>query len=288
MTKSVCLETRNLQFSYPDGPLVLGGISVCIERGDFVAVIGQNGSGKTTLVKHLNGLLRPTHGEMLLNGEDTHELAVGELAQHVGYVFQNPDHQIFSPTVREELAFGPRNLGLGEATIENRVEEALERFELTPFAERPPAVLGFGLRRKVSIAAVYTMQTPILILDEPTAGLDLKNITDLMRLMGELNEQGNTIILITHDMRIVAQYAPRCMVIRRGEVLAYGDTREIFKQAEMLRETQISLPQIVELGRRLTTYGMHDDILTVPEFCEGYADILTAASRGKVPNAVRH
>ncbi len=288
MTKSVCLETKNLQFSYPDGPLVLGGISVSLEGGDFVAVIGQNGSGKTTLVKHFNGLLRATQGEILLNGEDTQEKSIGELAKHVGYVFQNPDHQIFSPTVREELAFGPRNLGLEEATIGSRVEEALERFELAPFAERPPAVLGFGLRRKVSIAAVYTMQTPILILDEPTAGLDLKNITDLMRLLGELNEQGNTIILITHDMRVVAQYAPRSMVMRAGELLAYGETREIFKQADLLRETQISLPQISELGRRLTMYGMRDDILTVPEFCEGYADIETAGSSGELPNAVRH
>jgi len=132
------------------------------------------------------------------------------------------------------------------------------------------------------------MQTPILILDEPTASLDLKNITDLMCLMGELNEQGNTIILITHDMRVVAQYAPRCIVMRGGQVLAYGDTREIFKQSELLRETQISLPQISELGQRLTKFGMRDDILTVPEFCEGYADVLTTGPRGEVSSAVRH
>lgn len=287
MTNSVSLEIRDLRFSYIDGPRVLNGISLTIESGDFVAVIGQNGSGKTTLVKHLNGLLRPTHGEVFLNGEDIGDKSVGELAQHVGYVFQNPDHQIFSATVRAELAFGPRNLGLDEATVERRVEDALARFALTPLADRQPAVLGFGLRRKVSIAAVYTMQTPVLILDEPTTGLDLKSTTDLMRLISELNQQGRTIILITHDMRVVAEYAPRCMVIRAGEILAYGDTREIFKQAELLRKTQISLPQISELGQRMTRFGMRDDVLTVPMFCESYSDMLAAGAQRKVTSAAR-
>lgn len=285
MKNSVCLETRDLQFSYPDGPPVLQGISLTVESGDFVAIIGQNGSGKTTLVKHFNGLLRPTQGEVLLQGETIGDRGVSALAQHVGYVFQNPDHQIFSATVREELAFGPRNLGLDEASVASRVAAALARFNLESFADRQPAVLGFGLRRKVSIAAVVAMQTPILILDEPTAGLDLKSTTELMRLVGELNQQGYTIILITHDMRLVADYAPRCLVMRAGEVLAYGDTRAIFKQSDLLRETQISLPQICALGQRMSSYGLRDDILTVREFCADYRSALAARTSGEVQRA---
>ena len=288
MTKSVCLETKELQFSYPDGPSVLHGISLTINRGCFVAIIGQNGSGKTTFAKHLNGLLRPTHGEVLLLGKSIGDKTVSDLARDVGYVFQNPDHQIFSATVRDELAFGPRNLGLDDIVVNNRTEAALERFALTPFADHQPAVLGFGLRRKVSIAAVYTMETPILILDEPTTGLDLRSTTELMELICELNRQGHTIILITHDMRVVAEYVPSCMVVRAGEILAYNDTREIFKQTKLLRETQIALPQISELGQRMTTYGMRDDILTVPEFCDGFTGILDDNTQDRITRADCH
>ena len=288
MNNSVCIETKGIRFSYPDGPEVLSGISFTIHRGGFVAIIGQNGSGKTTLAKHLNGLLRPASGEVLLLGKAVGDQPVSELAKDVGYVFQNPDHQIFSATVREELAFGPRNLGLDEVTVSHRTEMALERFKLSPFADHPPAILGFGLRRKVSIAAVYAMRTPILILDEPTTGLDLKSTTDLMQLICGLNRQGDTIILITHDMRVVAEYAPHCIVMRSGEILSYGDTREIFRQAKLLRETQITLPQISELGQRMKTCGMRSDVLTVREFCDECGDVLVGTTQGREPDAAHN
>ena len=220
-------------------------------------------------------MLRPNQGQVLLNGEDIRERPVGLLARTVGYVFQNPDHQIFIPTTREEIAFGPRNLGLDEGEVGRRTEDPLERFGLLPHADRQPAVLGFGLRRKVTVAAVYAMRTSILILDEPTTGLDLKSATELMQLIRESNQQGHTIILITHDMRLVAEYAPRCLVVRDGEILAYDDTRAVFRQAKLLRETDIELPQISELGRRMVPFGLRDDILTVPEFCESYGRIVT-------------
>ena len=278
MNDSVCIETKRVRFSYPDGPEVLSGISFTIHQGGFVAIIGQNGSGKTTLAKHLNGLLRPTSGEVLLLGKTIGDQPVSDMAKDVGYVFQNPDHQIFSSTVREELAFGPRNLGLDEVTVNHRTEKALECFELSPLADHPPASLGFGLRRKVSVAAVYAMRTPIIILDEPTTGLDLKSTTDLMQLICGLNRQGSTIILITHDMRVVAEYAPHCIVMRSGEIRSYGKTRDIFGQTKLLRETQVTLPQIPELGRRLKRYGMRSDILTVSEFCDECSDILVKAA----------
>jgi energy-coupling factor transport system ATP-binding protein len=270
----VCLEVKDLWFAYGENPPALQGVSLAIKVGDFVALIGQNGSGKTTLAKHFNGLLRPIQGQVLLYGEDTRKRSVADLARTVGYVFQNPDHQIFSATVHEEIAFGPRNIGLEESEVQRRTEQALEYFGLTAYADHPPAMLGFGLRRKVSIAAVYAMRTHVLILDEPTAGLDWKSTRELMQRVGDLHRKGHTIILITHDMRLVAQYAPRCMVLRDGNIIASDGTREIFKQADLLRGTHIELPQICELARRLEPFNLRGDILTVAEFLEGYGNLV--------------
>jgi len=274
LTQQVCLEVQDLWFAYEDNSHALRGVSLTIEEGDFVALIGQNGSGKTTLAKHFNGLLRPTQGQVLLYGEDIRNQPVSALARKVGYVFQNPDHQIFSATTHEELAVGPRHLGLDEVEIQRRVTEALAAFGLEPYADRQPAVLGFGLRRKISMAAVDTMQTPILILDEPTTGLDYLSTTELMARICELHRRGSTIILITHDMRMVAEYAPRCVVMREGQILADGNTRAVFKQVDLLRETHIELPQISQLSRRMGPYGLPDDTLTVQEFCEAYSVII--------------
>lgn len=267
---TVCLAVKDLWFAYQNNTPALHGLSLAIEEGQFVALIGQNGSGKTTLAKHFNGLLRPTRGQVLLYGENVQKRPVSQLAQSVGYVFQNPDHQIFSATVRDELAAGPRNLGLSEAEVQQRVAEALIDFGLEPLADRQPALLSFGLRRKISIAAVYAMQTPILILDEPTTGLDHKSTTELMQLICRLHRQGRTILLITHDMRLVAEYAPRCVVLRQGQLLADDDTRTLFQQADVLQSTHLELPQISQLGRRLAPYGMSSPVLTVPEFCDAY------------------
>lgn len=277
----VCLEARDLWFAYEEGPSVLRGVSLKIKEGDFVALIGQNGSGKTTLAKHFNGLLRPSRGRVLLHGEDNQARSVAHLARTVGYVFQNPDHQIFSATTREEIAFGPRNIGLEESEVQQRTEQALEYFGLTAYADYQPAILGFGLRRKVSIAAVYAMRTEVLILDEPTAGLDWKSTHELMQRIGDLHRKGHTIILITHDMRLVARYAPRCMVLRDGNIIANDDTRQIFRQADLLRETHIELPQICKLARRLEPSDSKQNILTVAEFLEGYGNLAEIRHAGR-------
>lgn len=281
----VVLEATDLWFAYDEGPSVLQGVSLEIKGGDFVALIGQNGSGKTTLAKHFNGLLRPVRGQVLLNGEDNRERSVAYLARTVGYVFQNPDHQIFSATTREEIAFGPRNIGLEESEVERRTEQALEYFDLTAYADYQPAILGFGLRRKVSIAAVYAMRTDILILDEPTAGLDWKSAHEVMQRVSDLHRKGHTIILITHDMRLVAQYAHHCMVLRDGNMLANGDTRAIFEQADLLSETHIELPQICRLARRLKPFNLKGNILTVAEFLEDYGNLF---KRSEIRHAGRH
>lgn len=276
MTGQPGIETRELWFAYEDAQPVLRGLSIQIEGGSFVAIIGQNGSGKTTLVKHFNGLLRPSRGQVRVDGKDIRQETVGTLARTVGYAFQHPDHQIFSPTTREEIAFGPANLGLGDPEVEDITREALSRFGLEDYAGRQPATLSFGLRRKVSLAAVYAMQTPILVLDEPTTGLDDRSTRDVMALVTELHERGRTIILITHDMRIVAEYAPHCLVLRDGQVVAHDETRAVFGQADLLRANHIEPPQIHALGRRMAPHGLRADVMTVAEFCEAYDELRDA------------
>jgi energy-coupling factor transporter ATP-binding protein EcfA2 len=277
-----CIVVRDLWYSYSDEVTALKGIDLEIEDGDYVAVIGQNGSGKTTLVKHFNGLLKPTQGRVLVRGlgdrkgspllRDTASLTVGQLAQTVGYVFQNPDHQIFCDTTREEIAFGPRNLGLPEAEVRSRVEETLARFDLAEYADCPPAVLGYGLRRKIGVAAVYSMQPCIFILDEPTTGLDWRSTMELMELIGGMHRHGHTIILVTHDMKLVTEFSQKSLVLRDGQVLFYDDTRTVFKCSEVLRNTQIEPPQITALAKRMVPYGMPDDVLSVEEFYAAYVD----------------
>jgi energy-coupling factor transporter ATP-binding protein EcfA2 len=273
---------QDLWYSYGDEVTALRGIDLEIEDGDYVAVIGQNGSGKTTLVKHFNGLFKPARGRVLVKHAtgsrqqatltDTVGLTVGQLAQTVGYVFQNPDHQIFCATTREELAFGSRNLGLPEAEVRRRVEEALARFDLEEYADRPPAVLGYGLRRKIGVAAVYSMRPRIFILDEPTTGLDWRSTVELMELIGEMHRNGHTIILVTHDMKLVTGFSQKSLVLREGKVLVYDDTRTVFKHSEVLRNTQIEPPQITALAKRMVPYGMPGDVLSVEEFYAAYCE----------------
>jgi energy-coupling factor transporter ATP-binding protein EcfA2 len=283
MVGEPCIVVQDLWYGYGGEVTALQGIDLEIEDGDCVAVIGQNGSGKTTLVKHFNGLLKPTRGRVLVralgDGEgspllrDTARLTVGQLAQTVGYVFQNPDHQIFCDTAREELAFGPRNLGLPEAEVKRRVEETLARFDLEQYADRPPAMLGYGLRRKIGVAAVYAMQPRIFILDEPTTGLDWQSTMELMELIGEMHCHGHTIILVTHDMKLVAEFSRKSLVLRDGQVLVYDDTRNVFEHSEILRDTQIEPPQITALAKRMVPYGMPDDVLSVEEFYTAYCGL---------------
>jgi cobalt transport protein ATP-binding subunit len=275
-----CIQVHDLWYRYDGETDALRGINLDLETGDFVAVIGQNGSGKTTLAKHFNGLLKPTKGIVWVYGQNTTDLTVGQLARRVGYVFQNPDHQIFSPTVREEIVFGPKNLGLSPEEVDQRVAEALARFRLEAYAEVPPALLGYGLRRKVGVAAVYAMHPQVFILDEPTAGLDRRGIQELMALLAAMNAEGHTIVLITHDMRVVAEHARRTVILHEGHLLADGDTQAVFQSADALARAHIEPPQIVQLARRLRPWGIPAGVLTVEAFCEAYTAHLAARKEG--------
>ncbi|NLE43695.1 MAG: ABC transporter ATP-binding protein [Chloroflexi bacterium] len=275
---SACVVVEDLWYNYADDIVALCGIDLEIPDGAFVAILGQNGSGKTTLVKHFNGLLRSVRGRVSVFGQDTRSLPVGLLARQVGYVFQNPDYQIFCPTVREEIAFGPSNLGLPADEVRQRTEAAMAYFGLSQYAEAPPAVLGFGLRRKISIASIYTMRPRVFILDEPTVGLDRRLTLDVMHLVQDMHRQGHTILLVTHDVKIAAEFAELTLVLHDGRVLLYDDTRAVFGQVDLLLQSQIEPPQISDLARQMQVLGMPADVLTVQECFDAYQRLRSSRS----------
>ncbi|NLX35746.1 MAG: ATP-binding cassette domain-containing protein [Chloroflexi bacterium] len=261
---------RGVHYHYPGVP-ALEGVDFELRAGEFCALVGQNGSGKSTLAKHLNGLLKPVSGFVEVFGRDTRSQAVGELARKVGYVFQNPDHQIFSARVRDELAFGPRNLRLPHDEVERRVDEALDGFGLRAYADMPPATLGFGLRRLVSVAAVFAMRPSLFVLDEPTAELDWRSAHELLDHFRELHQQGHTILLISHDMELVAEYAERVLLMQAGRIVADAPPGAFFGQTARLREAHLSPPQVMRLAQRLGDLGMPPETLTVDAFADAFA-----------------
>jgi energy-coupling factor transport system ATP-binding protein len=262
------IEIADLVFEYPDGTLALREIELDIYANQFIALIGQNGSGKTTLAKTMNGLLRPTSGSVKIDSLDTRDKGtVKKIVTKVGYVFQNPDHQLFNNTIYKEIAYGPRNIGLPETEVGERVREAAQvcGVEEDLFNEHP-FFLTKGLRQRVAIASILSMRPRTIIVDEPTTGQDLRQSLEVMNFLKMLWEQeGHTVIIITHEMPIVAQYAQRVVVLAQGGVLMDGTTREVFSEPELLAQTFVKPPQITRLAQSLNGYGVPKDILTIPE-----------------------
>ncbi len=268
------LEAAGLWFWYGEGAPVVRDVTLAIDPGEFVALVGANGSGKTTLVKHFNGLLRPRRGLVRVAGRDAAGRSMGELARQVGYLFQRPEQQIFSPTVQQELAFGPRNLGLPQAEIEARVEAALARFGLTAIAGQPPAILSYGLRRRVTLASLATMSPPVLVLDEPTVGLDARGMGEIFGWLSDLHTEGRTIVLVTHDMALAAAYAGRVVVLGQGRVIADGPPADLFRQTDLLARAALVPPPVTVLAQALRPHGMRGDSLTVEAFCDEYVALV--------------
>ena len=260
------IEVSELVFRYtPSGSDVLRGISLRIEAGEFVALIGQNGAGKTTLAKHFNGLLKPTSGSIRVMGRDTRTVPVADMARTVGYVYQNPDHQIFAQRVRAEAAFGPRNLGLSPAEVERRVDAALELVGLQEHADDFAFSLGRGQRQKLAVASVLAMEPRVLVIDEPTTGLDQAGARGILELLSRWNAEGRTIIAITHDMALVAERIPRTIVVSDGLILADGATRVVLSDAALLRQAFLRPPQVTRVAQQLSEFGIRPDTLTVTE-----------------------
>lgn len=245
------IEVKNLVHRYDNNFEALKGIDLTIRRGEFVAILGQNGSGKTTLVKHFNGLLKPSEGEVRVAGLDTRRESIEKFGRLVGYVFQNPDHQIFASTVKEEVAFGPKLHGVPSAEIEERVRDALQAVELTGYEEEDPFSLTKGQRQRVAVASILAAKPQIIILDEPTTGLDYKEQRSMMELVKKLNEMGHTIIMVTHSMWVTAEYAHRAIVMKEGQIVMDGPVREVFAREKELEEAFLRPPQIVRFSNRL-------------------------------------
>ncbi len=253
------IEMDKLWHVYPEGLAALKNVGLSVRGGEFVAIMGRNASGKTTLVKHINGLLKPTMGKVRVTGIDTQRATIAQLAMKVGFVFQNPNDHLFADTVEEEIAFILKNLGFDRAEIAARVDEMLEMFELKEYRRHYPRSLSGGERQRVALASVLVARPEVLILDEPTRGMEYRLKSDLMRFLRRYKENGNTVVLVTHDVETVAEYADRVVLLSEGRVVVDGNKRDVLSQALFFS------PQINRLVQAFEKYGVPNNILTVDE-----------------------
>ncbi len=259
---------RDVRYAYPGGVVAVDGVSLQIPAGQVVAVAGQNGSGKTTLTKLLNGLLQPSSGSVAVDGIETAGRRTQELARHVGYVFQNPNHQLFARTVAEELAFGPRNLGIDPDEVDRRVADVAATFGLTDWLAEHPYRLGYPIRKLVGIASVVAMQPSILVLDEPTTGQDHRTSDAIRTVLQDVRDTGVTIVCVTHDMELVAALADRLVVLRDGRVEADGTARAVFADTATMAATRLRPPQITRLSMALPGLAGHPPALAITELVD--------------------
>ncbi len=264
------IEIENLRFTYPGGVEALRGVSLAFESGELAAIVGQNGAGKTTLLRHLNGLLQPAQGTVRIADWDTRQHTVAQLAARVGIVFQNPDEQLFCRTVREEVAFGPTNLRYAAQRKERLVQEALTLTELTGKEEVNPYDLSPAWRKMVALASILAMDTPIVLLDEPTTGQDAVNAARIAHIARTLHGQGKTVIAISHDIDFCAENFYRIIAMGNGTVLLDGAPREVLAQEATLAATYVDPPQLTRLGRRL---GFPSTVCAENEFFEAYRQL---------------
>jgi len=242
------IEARGLTFCPEKGKEIVSGVDLSIREREVVAIVGKNGAGKTTLIKHFNGLLLPTRGEVRVKGTSTKKRSPFGLCKTVGLVFQNPDHQIFSDTVRKEVSFGPKNFGVPQTEIEERVAEALTAVGLKGLEEDDPLMLPKGGRQKVAVASILAMRPELLVFDEPTTGLDYDETVALMELVRELNKKGHTVVLVTHTMWVVARYAQRVVVMDEGKVVADTTPRALFANPSLLESAGLTAPEVATLS----------------------------------------
>ncbi len=260
------IRIEEVSFRYPTGVLALDGISLRIEPGETLAIVGENGAGKSTLAKHLNGLLRPERGRVMVGDWDTARVSPARLAARVGFAFQNPDDQLFSRTVHQEVAFGPGNLGYETGRIEALVGAALEQVGLADSAETHPYDLPLSQRKLLVIAAALAMDTPILLLDEPTTGQDGRGIERIGRIVESLREAGRMVIVISHDLDFCAEHCERVVVMSAGQIRADGPARDVLYRQDLLRAAAVEAPQIVRLASSMGLDGARP--LKVGEFVD--------------------
>lgn len=269
------ITIENLTFEYMRGeesqPVrAIRNLNLEIERGSFTAIIGKNGSGKSTLAKNLNGLLLPTEGVIYVDGYDTRDdSSIWNVRQTAGMVFQNPDNQLVSAIVEDDVAFGPENLGIDPVEIRRRVDKALEDVNMGQFKKKAPHLLSGGQKQRIAIAGVVAMKPKCIIFDEPTAMLDPKGRAEIMSIIDELHAEGITVILITHFMDEAVR-ADRVIIMHEGKILLDGTPQQVFEQEELIRSVNLDVPLMVEMGAKLRRAGIDvpADIITEEEMVE--------------------
>ena len=259
--EQIHLETKNLSFTYPDGTKALNNVNLQIKKGEKIAIMGANGAGKSTLFSHFNGLTEPTSGHVEVDGEkivfEREELL--KVRQKVGIVFQDPNDQLFAPTVKEDVAFGPMNLGLDYDEVNKRITEALEMVGMSGFEDKTPHHLSGGQQKRVAIAGIVAMRPEIMILDEPTAGLDPEGVDKVLDILNNLNKEGMSIVISSHDIEMVNQFADKIFVLHNGEIIAQGDKHQIFSDKELLKTAHLKAPVTTEILYKLKENGLDVD-----------------------------
>ena len=273
------VEVKNIKYSYNKDYQALKGVSLKVEKGEMVALLGKNCAGKSTLFLHLNGIYEPDEGKVFIDGEELKydKKSLLKFRQKVGIVFQNPDDQIFAPTVEEDVAFGPLNLKLPMEEVQKRVTESLARVGMSGFEKKAPHHLSGGQKKRVAIAGILAMKPEIMVLDEPTAGLDPQGVRGISKLLKELNEEGITIIISTHEVDLVPNYAKKVFVLVDGLLIAEGTPKEIFAQPEILDQANLEVPIVTELFQNLEKEGFdmeNDYPLTIAEAKEKFLELL--------------
>ncbi|MFC1487096.1 energy-coupling factor ABC transporter ATP-binding protein [Thermoproteota archaeon] len=259
------LEVKDLHFTYSTGLEALKGINLTVNDGEFLAIMGQNGAGKTTLVKHFNGLLKPTNGKVLVDGVSTKNVSVAKLARNVGFVFQNPDHQLFSETVEDEITFALKNFGFEESVIEKQVDWALNLLDIVQYRKTSPFMLSGGERKRVALASILAWDPQMVILDEPTIGQDHQQKEKLLQFILQLNAQKKTVVVVTHDVEFVAECNPRVILMSKGKILAEGKAEEILTKPKLLAQASVVPPQITKIFLELTDFGLPTNVINVHE-----------------------
>ncbi|MCS7386393.1 MAG: energy-coupling factor ABC transporter ATP-binding protein [archaeon GB-1867-005] len=258
------IEVHDVWYSYEE-VVALRGVSLKIQPGEVVAIMGENGAGKTTLIKHFNGLLKPSKGYVKIFGVDTRNASVAELSRRVGLVFQNPDHQLFSETVEEEIAFALKNFGFPSDVIKKRVEWVLKLLDLYELKDQSPFALSGGERKRVAIASILSYDPDVIVFDEPTVGQDYAQKERLAQLIKLLKSQLKTIVVVTHDVEFVAENFSRVVLMSEGKIIADGSTRRILTDSDLIRRARLTPPQITQVAWELSDLGVPKDLMWVSE-----------------------
>ena len=280
----VIIEAVNVEYSYPDGTKALLKVSLQVEKGEKLAILGSNGAGKSTLFMQFNGIYRPNSGCIKYQGQDISykNKALIELRKKVGIVFQDPDSQLFSASVWQDISFGPLNLGLSEEEVIARVKQALIDTETTDLQDKPTHLLSYGQKKRVSIAGVLAMEPEVIIFDEPTAGLDPRHAREFMQLLEKLSNEGKTIIISTHDVDLAYSWSDRIAIIYSGEIIAHGEPSEIFKQPDIIERADLALPWLIEMHCELVEKGWLPPAISLPKSREDLFSSIAAKSERKL------